>query len=129
MPIGEGLEFESIGICGRGCDVAIAFNSAGGGFIPEYTLTGIRSGSVISCGLGAPESPCVRPTVMSSSYFREILQVLKDGGTVSGTRTFSHSQGGTTNATCASSFELPIGTVMFDLVVSIVLVVSTRSRP
>lgn len=66
---------------------------------------------------------------MSTSYFRERLQVLKDGGTVSGTRMFSHSQGGTANATCASSFELPIGTVMFDLLVSIVLVVSTRSRP
>jgi hypothetical protein len=90
----------------------------------------MRSGSVISCGLGGPESPpCVSPTVNSSSYVREMLQVSKDGGTVSGNGTFSHSQEGTTHTTFASSFELPIRTVMFDLLVSIQLLVSRRRRP
>ena len=90
----------------------------------------MRSGNVINWGLGVPESaPCVRPMIMSSSYLRDRLQVLKEGGTVSGTSMFSHSQEGTTSATCLSLFEPPIRTVMFDLLVSIELVVSTRSRP
>ena len=128
--MGGGLWFDSTGICGCWCEVAIAFNSAGGGFIPEYTLTGMRSGTVINWGLGVPESrPCVRPMMISSSYLRARLQVLKEGGTVSGTSIFSHSQEGTINATFASSFELPIRTVIFDLLVSIELRLSTRSRP
>ena|SRR6266516_606761 len=108
----------------------MALRSAGGGLIPEYTLTGIRSGIVINCGVGGPDSPpCVRPIVRLSSYVREILQVSKDGGTVSGNGMFSHSQEGTIHVTFASPFETPIRTAMFDLLVSIQLLVSRRRRP